>query len=165
MRRKLANKRAKASQKRPHKQDGPIQPSAPAGPGSEQFLRVHSKRILVLLCAYAGLRIWIFAAAFPIFNNIDEQSHLAAIEMYGHGQWPGRELPRLDQRLARFFALYGSPEYLIPADRLTAYGWVPFYQLPGEVSATRTYRTYLHFLNQPNYEAQSTPLYYLLGGA
>jgi len=62
-----------------------MRPQVPPRSGIDQFLWVHSGRIIALLCLYAGLRILIFSAAFPIFNNVDEQAHLMAIQMYARG--------------------------------------------------------------------------------
>ena len=140
-----------------------MQPRVSAGSSINELLRLHSGSIVALLCLYAGVRIFVFAAAFPLFNNVDEQSHLMSIQMYARGEWPGKELPHIDAESAKFYALYGSPEYLVPKEWMTGNTWIPFYQLPPQEAYSRASRAYFHYLYRSNFEAQSPPLYYLLG--
>jgi hypothetical protein len=102
-RRKLQDKRAKPPQSQ-------VTPTSRI----DQFFHIYSGRIVALLCIYAGLRIFIFAAVFPLFNPVDEQAHLLSIRMYARGQWPGRELPEVDKDSAKLFAVFGTLEYLVP---------------------------------------------------
>ena len=85
---------------------------AAAVPRIAEFFRAYAREIVILMCVYAGLRILIFTAAFPFFNNIDEQFHFAAIRMYAQGQWPGKDLPHFDFETAKIASLYATPEYL-----------------------------------------------------
>jgi hypothetical protein len=132
---------------------------------AEQFLWNNSGRILALLCFYAGLRVLIFAAAFPIFNNVDEQAHFASIRLYARGEWPRKELPRPDAELAKFYALFGSEEYLSPKPAAAEPPATPSYQLPVKEAYARASPAYFYWLQQRNFEWQSPPLYYLLGAA
>jgi len=157
--------RTTSARKRPQKPTGVAQYDALAESGLDRFLRAHSGRIITLLCLYAGLRILIFSAAFPLFNNVDEQAHLISIQSYARGQWPGKDLPKLDPDSAKFYALYGTAEYLVPSETFKIRPWTPFYQLSPQEVYPRVARTYMHWLNAANFEAQSTPLYYLLGAA
>ncbi|PYU03270.1 MAG: hypothetical protein DMG34_13680 [Acidobacteria bacterium] len=68
------------------------------------------------------MRILIFCAGFPLFNTLDEQDHLKTVRNYSRGMVPGKVSPLSDPDMARVFALYGSPEYLISRQRLHAVG-------------------------------------------
>src|SRR5438874_9504502 len=50
--------------------------------------REKTRWIVIGLCALAGIRVFIFAAAFPFFNNVDEQAHVDLVVKYAHAQWP-----------------------------------------------------------------------------
>jgi len=88
----------------------------------EAFLRSNQNLIVAAICAYTFLRILIFCAGFPLFNTLDEQDHLEAVGSYSRGMVPGKALPLSDPDMARVFALYGSPEYLVSRQRLHAVG-------------------------------------------
>ncbi len=136
--------------------------------GAEVFVRTHSDQIALALCTFAALRILIFAAAFPLTNNIDERFHLATVQMYAHGEIPGRELPRINPEAARTLILYWSPEYNHSQERLKARDVIgPLYRLSPEgqnsILAKEFYASQLdRWLARPNFEAQSAPLYYMV---
>jgi hypothetical protein len=157
---KLARQTAAPSERQDKRtQVAPPTVSSPIG----RFLWERSGIILAVLCAYAGLRVLLFAAAFPIFNNVDEQAHFASIRAYARGQWPGKELPLSDPELAKFYALFGSEEYMSPAPKMGESPASPSYQLPLKEAYARASPAYFFWLQQRNFEWQSPPLYYLLG--
>lgn len=121
--------------------------------------------VVVLLCAFAGLRILIFCAAFPLFNNIDEPAHFAAIEMYAQGHWPGKDLPHYDSDTAKVLALYASDEYLTPTQYPAHAPSVPPYRFSAQSMNIYLPQMMTRILNDSNHEAQSAPLYYLLAAA
>src|SRR5258705_3524321 len=82
------------------------------------FLKRRQNWIVGAMCCFALVRILIFAAAFPLFNNVDEQDHYEMVYRYAHGFVPGNELPQIDPQMARVFTLYGSPEYFASSDEL-----------------------------------------------
>lgn len=132
----------------------------------DQFLRAHTRLVVALLCTYAALRILIFAAVFPLFNNVDEQYHLSSIRMYASGKWPGKDLPIFDSESATLATLYGSPEYL-SSNEVTEKSreHPPLYQLPPEDVGRYLTPGLSYWRTAVNFEAQSTPVYYLLGAA
>jgi hypothetical protein len=95
----------------------------------------------------AALRILLFAAAFPLFNNTDERFHFATIEVYARGQFPGKELPLIGDDLAKTIAPYASFEY----------GQTAFQN--DLVSRVRTLSQWR------NFEVQGPPLYYVIAAA
>jgi hypothetical protein len=154
----------------PHKQSTERATVEGTNPSSESildhFLRTHSGLIIALLCLYAGLRILTFAAAFPLFNSVDEQFHMAAIRMYAGGEWPDKNLPLFDLESARLVALYATPEYLnTQADLEKIHLAAPVYRLSPQDAAPYFAPAFRLWQHVPNFEAQAPPLYYLLGAA
>jgi Dolichyl-phosphate-mannose-protein mannosyltransferase len=132
----------------------PVQ--GPAGSKVGEFLCAHGRKIAILLCVYAGLRILFFCVAFPFFNSIDEQFQVAVVRMYARGQWPGKDLPHFDSDTAKIASLYATPEYLNPA------GFSPLYQASPQDAAKYGEGWFRKYLRSPSFEAQSPPVYYLL---
>ena len=72
----------------------------------------HERKLVFLFCAIAALRVFTFSAAFPFFNNVDEQAHLDLVMKYARGDVP-RGLGHYSPESANVIALYGTPEYFI----------------------------------------------------
>src|ERR1700752_3074485 len=79
---------------------------------SEQKLRW----IVVGLCALAAIRVFVFAAAFPFFNNVDEQAHVDLVVKYAHSN-PPHTIEPFSADAARYFAVYSSPEYFVTPEQ------------------------------------------------
>src|ERR1700730_18893273 len=74
------------------------------------FSKTKQRSWIWILTALAATRVFVFAAAFPLFNNVDEQAHVDLVLRYSHGE-PARALPPIANETAYYFSLYGSPEY------------------------------------------------------
>src|SRR5256885_11621521 len=70
----------------------------------------HERKLILLFCAVAAIRVLMFSAAFPFFNNVDEQAHVDLVMKYARGQVP-RDLGRYSSESVCYFSLYGTPEY------------------------------------------------------
>jgi len=139
------------------------QPSVPKGSGADQFLRAHGGSIVALLCIYAGLRILLFATVFPIFNLLDEQAHFLSVRMYARGQWPGKELPSLDQESAALFSVFATGEYVASNETLKRlYPAEPLYRLSAQEMYPYVAPRFNRWMNTRNLEGQSAPFYYVL---
>jgi hypothetical protein len=148
--------------------------SLPNNPGRQASAKMPprstkgQRKLVIALSIYAGLRILVFAAAFPLFNNVDERLHLMSIQMYAQGHLPGKKLPLMDPELAKAFLPYWSPEYGHPQEELDRSGISgPPDRLQAQASGF-TQRLYAQklgeWLHKPNFEAQAAPLYYLVAG-
>ena len=127
--------------------------------------RTRERTIVWLLCLLAAVHVFIFSAAFPFFNNVDEQIHfdLAVKCSQGHVL---RALEPVSGEAVRYIVLYGSPEYVgIPTNSPDGQFAPPPWKQPLEkvrpalIAKTATWRTVT------NYEASQPPLYYMLAGA
>jgi hypothetical protein len=70
----------------------------------------HERKLILLFCTIAAVRVFVFSAAFPFFNNVDEQAHVDLVMKYAHGD-PPRDLGHFSAEAAHYFSLYGTPEY------------------------------------------------------
>jgi hypothetical protein len=128
------------------------------------FLRANRAWIVVFCCCYATFRILIFAAAFPLCNQVDEQDHYEMIYRYSHGYAPESTLPRADPELARVFTLFGSPEFFHSKEELQAFHRnVPIAALPPALKEYHYKKVLAFWENKSDMEAQSPPVYYALG--
>jgi hypothetical protein len=139
--------------------------AAEFGDRVDMFLRSQRSLIIAAICGYAFLRILIFSAAFPLFNPLDEQDHFETVERYAHGYVPESELPQTGPEMARLFAVYSSPEYLISRQRLRAVGMdVPVTQMPVELKDSQYQKRFGYWSMERDTEAQSPPVYYIVAG-
>ena len=106
--------------------------------------------IIIVICLAAAIRVFIFCAAFPFFNNVDEQSHFDLVLKYSKGHFPKRALEKFDPESAEIIAENGSPEFLNDANS----------------AATAQEKKWIaeQFSNINNRETWSWPSYYFLAG-
>ena len=57
--------------------------------------------IVAGLAAFAALRVFVFAAAFPFFHNVDEHMHVDLVLKYARGFLPGPEDAHFEADTAR----------------------------------------------------------------
>src|ERR1035438_824526 len=69
------------------------------------------RSIVWLLCLLAAVHVFVFSAAAPFFNNVDEQIHLDLAVKYSQGCLP-RGLEPVSAEMVPYAVLYGSPEYV-----------------------------------------------------
>jgi len=110
----------------------------------------HERLIVAALCAIAAVRVFIFVAAFPFFNNVDEQSHFDLVYKYSKGRLPAAALEKFDPNAAQIIVDSGTGEYFnFQKESFTKE------QLAGSVK----------FLSEENNrETWSWPVYYILAG-
>src|SRR5258708_3319782 len=113
------------------------------------FLKRRQAWIVGAMCCFALVRILIFAAAFPLFNNVDEQDHYEMVYRYAHGFVPGKELPQTEPEMARVFTLYGSPEYFASSELIRSWHLdLPIVELPPQMKEVQYQRALDSWLKQ-----------------
>lgn len=120
--------------------ESPIDPQA--SPGSAD---IGERTVILLICFLAGLRIFFFSAAFPFFNNVDEEAHLDLICKLAAGHLP-KGLEPFGKEAASLITANRSPEY---------YQGVPGAEAFSQMTSLPEYWTI-----RQNYEATSPPVYY-----
>jgi hypothetical protein len=117
---------------------------------------------LALVAALAGgaaLRVLAYAAAFPLFNNIDEFAHFDAVAKAGRGRDLARESTRYDADSIRVLVVHGSPEYLRAPDP----DQPPVFLRPPEARDLAVAQ-HAPALDRRNHEVHSPPAYYAVAG-
>lgn len=134
---------------------------------SKQLPGNHRRTSLIVtaLCAAAAFRIAFFSAAFPVFNNVDEIAHFDLIYKYAHGWKPRLGAERYDKEADVVRAFYGSREYLGSAGRAYPALDVPArHTFSPEAIEKMLGHMRRPLSQQPNHEAVSPPVYYILAG-
>jgi hypothetical protein len=122
------------------------------------------RKIVLLLCLLAAVHVFIFSAAFPFFNNVDEQAHIDLVVRYSQGNLP-RALSPLCAEAQPFFIVYGTPQYIWPPDSQPGglYPPPPWKQsFTNEAPLLMTRES--AWKNVVNHEASQPPLYYAIAG-
>lgn len=128
----------------------------------DDFVRRHESRIVLLLCLAAAFRVFLFSAAFPFFNNIDEQLHLDMVHKHARGYLPKKGNSGFDRASAEWIVLHGSPEYLhdFPDSRAPPPRW----RLSKTEQERQLAPAVAQWESMPNLETGAPPVYYILAG-
>lgn len=135
----------------------------------QSFLEHHQHTLLWILCLLAMLRIFFFSAAFPFFNNVDEQQHFDTVVKYSKGYLPRQGAANYEYESAKSIIMYGSPEYF---NRNAAPVSSPLWSVDRNQQSPSANEQLENFINKEtsqlmqtnNYEAFSPPVYYMLAG-
>ena len=79
------------------------------------FSASQERSIVWLLGLRAAVHVFLFSAAFPFFNNVDEQIHFDLAVKYSQGHVP-RALERVSPEATPYVVIYGTHEYLWPSN-------------------------------------------------
>jgi len=120
--------------------------------------------IIAGLCALAAIRVFVFAAAFPFFNNVDEQAHMDLVVKYAHGN-PPRALEPFSPEAARYFALYRTPEYFVGPEQYGGQYPPPNWQASPEERQRALNDEAPTWQSRINHESGEPFLYYAVAGA
>jgi hypothetical protein len=134
--------------------------SNPPGP----FPRWKEGWLVCLLCAAAALRVFVYSAAFPFFNNVDEGSHLDMIVKYSRLPFPSG-MQYYNMESVSNMMLFSSPEYLLTPDQFPDGKFPPPPWLhPSQPVPFPFAGSLAWWKAQVNHESGSGPLYYVLAG-
>ncbi len=117
---------------------------------------------ILLLCLLAAVHVFIFSAAFPLFNNVDEQAHFDLVVKYSHGEIP-RRLELVSAESAQYIVTFGTLEYLgdFHGDPVPPPPWTQ----PPEKVSQKLFADENVWKRVKNWESAQQPLYYVLAGA
>ncbi len=123
----------------------------------------YERKFIYLLCALAAVRVFIYSAAFPLINNVDEFAHLDLSVKYSHGDFPRRMDP-ICREAMEYLVIYGSQEFLWPPQVFPGGKFLPPpWTQPLEKTAPLLLAREQKW-EGPNWESSQPPLYYLLTG-
>jgi hypothetical protein len=132
------------------------------------------ERIAVLLLCLAGaIHVFIFSAAFPVFNQVDEGCHFDLVVRYSHGDLP-RGLEVMGRESSLYLLNYSSPEFKglpakMPNGRFPTPSWVQAtdqtaWRKAAFEEASTNWEAHAKSAFWTNYETSQPPLYYALAG-
>jgi hypothetical protein len=115
------------------------------------------------LCTAAAIRVFVFAAAFPFFNNVDEQAHVDLVVKYAHAK-PPRAIEPFSAEAALCFTVYGTPEYFVTPEQYGGQFPPPNWTLPRAQLQKIADDEIPFWESRLNHESGEPPLYYALAG-
>ena len=121
----------------------------------------NERKWILLLCAAAAVHVFVFSAAFPFFNVVDEEAHFDLAVKYSHGHVPRALEPMCDES-HRYYVFYLSQEYVLPAPAGHPFP-PPMWDWPTNQAAP-VLAARMSQWNDPNHESSQPPLYYSLAG-
>jgi len=135
-----------------------VEDQAPTSGASTRSWMRNETVSIALICAVALVHGLVLGAAFPLFNNVDEQAHFDLVRKYARLHIPAPGADQFDRESAELIVLYGSPEFLedyrdrpVPA---------PLWSLSGPKVERHVQRMVSRWSAATNYEAHAPPLYY-----
>jgi len=132
------------------------QTSRPAAPS---FFERHEARIILVLCILAGLRVLVFSAGFPFFNNVDEGAHFELICKYAEGHIPTC-LESYSEEAGRRITLAFTAEYLGLQGMTPRTVPLPLWLSPKYETPEALERCMPYMRKKINHESTQPPLYY-----
>src|ERR1700722_13137792 len=143
---------------------------------NKEISKSREHKIIFLLCLLAAVRVFIFCAAFPFFNNMDEHPHFDVVVKYSHGHLP-RGIEPLGEESSQYILTYSSPEFLTSPKfysdgRFPVPFWTRHVSASAEADlrkaafqqASASWPQLKEIANWQNYESSEQPLYYALAG-
>jgi len=128
------------------------------------FAMGHERKLILLLCAIAVVRVFLFSAAFPFFNNVDEQAHVDLVMKYARGELP-RDLGHYSSDALYYISLYGTSEYFMAPEQFQTNDFPPpNWTLPTEQREDAVNRTSAWWRTNQNHESGEPPFYYTIAG-
>ena len=133
-------------------------------PEAAVFSGWRERTIILLFCLLAAVHVLIFSAAFPFFNNVDEQQHFDLVVKYSEGRVP-RAVEPPTAETSDYIAVYNTFEYLWPSNDFPAAKFPPPWTLPMEKVAPMLASRAAAWNKTVNQESSQPPLYYAFAGA
>jgi hypothetical protein len=124
----------------------------------------NERSLILLLCAIAAVRVFIFSAAFPFFNNVDEQAHVDLVMKYARWDLP-RDLGQYSAESANYISLFGTPEYFMAPGQFETNDFPPpNWTLPVDQREQAVNTNSAWWRSNQNHESGEPPLYYAIAG-
>jgi len=126
--------------------------------------RIETLLITALIIA-AAIRIFLFIAAFPFFNNVDEEEHFDLVYKYSEGSLPGANMESYCRAAVELILLYGTPEYYTKPERWPNNRFpAPVWTRPDMRKSEQFTKLAGEYKPVGNYQTGEFPFYYLTAG-
>ena len=128
------------------------------------FSESQERKWVWLLCLLAAIHVLVFSAAFPFFNDVDEDAHFDLVVKYSHGHAPSGLEP-VSIESARYMVPYASREYLWTPDQFPGGKFPPpKWTQPTNEAGQKLLGYEVKCRMGTNHENSQPPLYYALAG-
>ena len=127
------------------------------------WLKSRERSCVLLLCALAAIRVFVYSAAFPFFVLVDEEAHFDLVMRYSHAQIP-HDLGLYSPDSIPFIAGCRTWEYLLKPEQLPTDALPPPWTMPPEKAQSRLATHAAAWRTAENHEALNPPLYYATAG-
>jgi Predicted membrane protein (DUF2142) len=121
------------------------------------------RKVVFLLCLLATIHVFVFSAAFPFFNNVDEQTHFDLVVKYSQGRVP-RALEPVSPEATPYVVIYGSREYFWASNHFPIEQFPPPWTQPMEKIGPKLLAWEASWNKVINHETSQPPVYYALAG-
>jgi hypothetical protein len=115
-------------------------------------------------CLFAAVRVLLFSAAFPFFDNVDERRHFDLVIKYAEGHVP-RSAELISPATLPYLSHYASPEFLSAPEDFEGGYFGPMWKHPAEEVAPTIAKIEEIWGRTPNQECSQAPLYYVVVAA
>lgn len=127
------------------------------------FSESKERKLVLLLCGLAAVHVFVFSAAFPFFNAVDEWAHFDLVVKYSQGRLP-RPQEKVSAESAPYLVMYSTKEYLWASNNFPAAQFAPLWTQPPAKIAPVVSRREAAWRLETNYETAQPPLYYVVAG-
>ncbi len=119
---------------------------------------------VMAFCCFAAVRVLVFSAAFPFFNNVDERRHFDLVIKYAYGHVP-RSAELISTATLPYLSRYASPEFLSAPEHFEGGYYGPMWKHSAEEVAPTIARIEEIWSRTLNQECSQPPLYYVAAAA
>lgn len=141
---------------------------------STEPLKSTDRKAVWFLCLAGAIHVFIFSAAFPVFNQVDEGCHFDLVVRYSHGDLP-RGLQPMGRESSLYLLTYSSPEFLglatnYPGGHFPTPSWIlnstnrAEWRAAAFEKAGHDWESISKLPVWTNYQTSQPPLYYALAG-
>jgi hypothetical protein len=109
----------------------------------------------------AAVRVLVFSATFPFFNNVDERRHFDLVMKYAAGHAP-HSAEMISPATLPYLSHYASPEFLSAPEDFEGRYFGPMWKHSVEEVAPTIAKIEEIWSRTPNQECSQPPLYYVL---
>ncbi|MCX6294939.1 MAG: DUF2142 domain-containing protein [Bacteroidetes bacterium] len=121
-------------------------------------------RFAIFICILAAVRVFVYASAFPFFNNTDEQVHFDLVMKYSQGHIP-RSLETISPVTADYIVRYESKEFNDNPSNYPGQKFPPpIWKLPKENVQSYINEGVALWSSHYNENSLQAPLYYMVAG-
>lgn len=122
-------------------------------------------RLIIGICLLAAIRVFVFSAVFPFFNNVDEIYHVDTLRKYARGYLPTRPVEPFDPDTIDLLIRCGTFEFQTPIEYFPDGNYPPPLWKASPQEAAQIWSVMKRFFtNRANHEAHAQPVYYLVTG-